>query len=93
MTQPKAMAPALSVGVKWVQMPCCDEQVVETRLTQPSQPGSLCAAALEIGRELSKLAGGISTGRGAAPDWPGTEVCLGMGLSVMLGRWPAPASR
>lgn len=42
------MAPALSVGVKWVQMPCWDEQVVETRLTQPSQSGSVCAAALEI---------------------------------------------
>lgn len=46
-TQPKATASALSVGVKWVQTPCCGELLVGMRLTQPSQSGA-CAAALEI---------------------------------------------
>lgn len=70
-TQPKAMAPALSVGVKWAQMPCCDEQAVEIRLAQSSRSGSMYSSPENIhadGRELSKLAGRVCKGRGVALD-------------------------
>lgn len=59
-------SPSTQCGCEVVQAPCCGELVVQIRLTQPSQWGSMCSSPGNIhgdGRELSKPAGSLNRQR------------------------------